>query len=1106
MRSHVPAAAYDEGIGVVTTPSFILWGAMHASFPRLRWPMSVLAICALSTVTGWPLASWLSASALGTEFRYGSQTFTVPDHCLLEQVAGPPLVDRPLTFDFDERGRLYVADSSGSNAPVQQQLSAPNHRIVRLEDSDNDGVFDARTVFADHLMLPQGTLWHDQSLYVAAPPQIWRLTDTDDDGVADSREVWFDGRTLTSCANDLHGPYLGRDGWFYWCKGGFAEQVYDLPGRAQWHTRAAHIFRSRPDGTGIEPVLTGGMDNPIDVAFTARGERLLSSTFLTHPSGGLRDGLVHALYGGVYGKQHSVLDGHARTGDLLTPLVQMGPAAVCGLHAHSGAGFGEDYCGDLFACAFNLRKVSRHHLVPQGSTFLSSESDFLESDSADFHPTDVIEDADGSLLVADTGGWYKLCCPTSHIEKPANLGAIYRIRRKDAVALADPRGLAIDWKGLVASHVVALLSDPRPAVVARAVTEIAQRKVACLAAVAQLLNVGENNAGAGTAGEPSSRREAIWALSRIEHPDARALVRRALADPDPAVQQVAAHVSGLHRDAAALEGLLLLLAHKDHGVARAAAEAIGRLGNPVACRALLDASARLADRSLQHSLTYALIEIGNPQIILETLPSFRQLKKNGSTRAAILALDQMALRLPQFVLDRDEVIRLCAEDDPALCETAWWIASQHPEWSDSLVPQVQPLLARAASGDAKEKNRIVQLLARIASQRGIAAALAAALDQPDNNGPNRSNADLNDTRSITLLVLQAAAAHETPSEWIAVLERLLVAESSTPDGELLQEVLTTLSALSLTQQQRLRLQSALDVLAENPAASSRVCLQCLRITADSRGALPAALVSRLTAIALAEESPLDRSAAASLLAGQVLPAAAWQKIVTTFDRMRSLEIGLLLPAVIRAGGPAVEQAIDVLERRNDLLVIRDDGLTTAVQALPTAVALRVELLLARAAATVIGDHQRLKELAASLPPGNASRGHAVFSGRKSACLTCHAMAFVGGQVGPDLSTIGRIRTAADLLEAIVLPSSSFVRSYESSIVITADGRSASGIIKDAGAEEIVLQTGPTAVERFARDAIESITTSPVSLMPKGYDTLLSPQELSDLVAFLSANR
>ena len=54
------------------------------------------------------------------------------------------------------------------------------------------------------------------------------------------------------------------------------------------------------------------------------------------------------------------------------------------------------------------------------------------SDSRDFHPTDVIEDADGSLLVIDTGPWYKLCCPTSQLAKPEVLGAIYRIRRKGA--------------------------------------------------------------------------------------------------------------------------------------------------------------------------------------------------------------------------------------------------------------------------------------------------------------------------------------------------------------------------------------------------------------------------------------------------------------------------------------------------------------------------------------------------------------------------------------------------------------------------------------------------------------------------------------------------
>ena len=83
---------------------------------------------------------------------------------------------------FDEQGRLYATDSSGLSGKSDQQLAEKPHRIVRLTDTKGDGRFDQSTVFADHLMFPEGALFYRGSLYVAAPPQIWKLTDADGDG------------------------------------------------------------------------------------------------------------------------------------------------------------------------------------------------------------------------------------------------------------------------------------------------------------------------------------------------------------------------------------------------------------------------------------------------------------------------------------------------------------------------------------------------------------------------------------------------------------------------------------------------------------------------------------------------------------------------------------------------------------------------------------------------------------------------------------------------------------------------------------------------------------------------------------------------------------
>ena len=176
------AFPFETGIGIETADE------------RNKMKKSLNACSLIFAVASWTLV------ANAGKVKLGDRTFKVADGFTVELVANSPLVDRPIVADFDEEGRLYVADSSGSNDPVKQQLVDRPHRIVRLEDTNGDGIFDKSVVFADKMMFPEGTLWFDGSLYVAAPPSIWKLTDTDDDGIADRREEWFQGKTLTGCA------------------------------------------------------------------------------------------------------------------------------------------------------------------------------------------------------------------------------------------------------------------------------------------------------------------------------------------------------------------------------------------------------------------------------------------------------------------------------------------------------------------------------------------------------------------------------------------------------------------------------------------------------------------------------------------------------------------------------------------------------------------------------------------------------------------------------------------------------------------------------------------------------------------------------------------
>jgi putative membrane-bound dehydrogenase-like protein len=1009
------------------------------------------------------------------EVKLNGHTFTLPTEFEIELVAGPPLVDRPIMADFDEQGRLYVADSSGSNENVHEQLKKKPHRIVRLEDSHGDGRFDRRTIFADKMMFPEGVLWHAGSLYVAGCPSIWKLTDTDGDGVADQRVEWFQGKTLTGCANDLHGPYLGPDGWIYWCKGAFARQTYERPGRPPLDTRAAHIFRSRPDGSGIEPVMTGGMDNPVEVVFTPGGERIFTTTFFQHPGGGRRDGLVHAIYGGIYGKDHNVIYDHPWTGHTLMPvLTHLGAAAPCGLVRYESRVFGPEYQDNLFACLFNMHKVTRHVLEPDGATFKVRDEDFLVSSNLDFHPTDVLEDADGSLLVIDTGGWYKLCCPTSQLHKPDVLGAIYRIRRKGAPPIDNPRGLKLAWSRLTAEELAGLLDDQRPAVRRRAIQALADKGAAAVPALAEILREARS---------AEARRSAVWAATRIDHADARAVVRRALVDHDETVRQTAIHSASVWRDHNALASLLGLLKSPALHNRRAAAEALGRIGDKSAVPALLTAVGQPADRVLEHSLTYALIEIADRDGTAAGLNSANVLTR----RAALTALDQMS----GGRLDAATVAAELAATDPRLKETAWWIAGRHPEWGGALAGFLRDRLA-TKDLTAAERDELVRQLARFARATPVQELLAGQL--PAASVPREA-------RRLVLRAMAQAGIKEAPDTWITGLMQTLTGD----DGELVREAVATARALRVSRARSEEVAAVLLKIGTDAKAPASLRVSALAAAPGGLSKVEPSLFTYLRLQLDAEQPVATRSGAADVLARAKLGSEQLLALTESLKTIGPMEMDRLLEAFAQSTDENVGQKlVAALKASAARSSLRVESLKPRLAKYSPAVQRQAEELYAALNVDAAKQQARLEQLLATLAGGDVRRGQAVFNNPKVACVACHAIGYLGGNVGPDLTQIGKIRTERDLLESIVFPSASFVRSYEPVLVATKDGKFYNGVIRKDAPDEMVLATGVNQEVRIPRDDIEDVQPSKVSVMPAGLDQQLTPRELADLVAFLKA--
>src|SRR5262245_45744474 len=111
-----------------------------------------------------------------------------PAGFVIEQVAGEPETVFPMFACFDDRGRLFVAESSGLDLYKEISAGTRKCRVRVLEDRDGDGRFETSAVFADKLVFPMGLAWRAGKLYVADPPDLVTYEDADGDGQAEDRK------------------------------------------------------------------------------------------------------------------------------------------------------------------------------------------------------------------------------------------------------------------------------------------------------------------------------------------------------------------------------------------------------------------------------------------------------------------------------------------------------------------------------------------------------------------------------------------------------------------------------------------------------------------------------------------------------------------------------------------------------------------------------------------------------------------------------------------------------------------------------------------------------------------------------------------------------
>lgn len=355
--------------------------------------------------------------------------------------AAEPMIEQPMAFCWDDRGRLWVAENRDYETRGRGFSNAGTSRILILEDTDRDGVADSRKVFMEGIVFPSAIAVGFDGVFVGAAPNLLFVPDRDGDDKADVADIQvrLTGWGIQDRHEVLNSLHWGPDGWLYGLQGLFTTSKIRKPAgkgrvfkpgepfpddilKGEGVDINGGVWRYHPTKDRFE-VVAHGFSNPWGIDYDAKGQLVISACVIPH--------LWHVIPGGIYQRQGGQHFNPYVYSDIQTIADHRHRSAHGGARVYQSDAFPASQQGRIFMANIHEHAVLSDVLERKGSGFTARHGDdFLMANNAQWVGFSMEVGPEGALYVLD---WHDAdICGADVLHHET--GRIFRIMPKESQA------------------------------------------------------------------------------------------------------------------------------------------------------------------------------------------------------------------------------------------------------------------------------------------------------------------------------------------------------------------------------------------------------------------------------------------------------------------------------------------------------------------------------------------------------------------------------------------------------------------------------------------------------------------------------------------------